>query len=62
MVGYFFGLMAFGWLCLGLWIIRDQTFGPVVDNAGVSRGWWAIFTGASQFNDLGKFTLIYLCD
>ena len=53
MIGYFFGLMFFSWICLGAWIVRDGTFGPVVDDAGVSRGWWACFTGASLFNDLG---------
>jgi len=53
-VVYFFGLLFFSWMGLGAWILRDQTFGPVVDNAGVSRSWWAIFTGSSMFNDLGN--------
>ncbi|KAL8973029.1 MAG: hypothetical protein Q9183_000197 [Haloplaca sp. 2 TL-2023] len=38
------------------WIVRNDTFGSVVDSAGITRAWWGIFTPASLFNDLG-FTL-----
>ncbi|KAL8769408.1 MAG: hypothetical protein Q9209_004636 [Squamulea sp. 1 TL-2023] len=37
------------------WVETD-TFGSVVDKAGINRVWWGIFTPASLFNDLG-FTL-----
>ncbi|KAL8897414.1 MAG: hypothetical protein Q9192_002583 [Flavoplaca navasiana] len=38
------------------WIIETDTFGTVVDSAGINRAWWGIFTSQSMFNDLG-FTL-----
>ncbi|KAL8858629.1 MAG: hypothetical protein Q9178_004923 [Gyalolechia marmorata] len=38
------------------WIVETDTFGRVVDSAGINRVWWGIFTPASLFNDLG-FTL-----
>ncbi|KAL9594196.1 MAG: hypothetical protein Q9179_005510 [Wetmoreana sp. 5 TL-2023] len=38
------------------WIVRNETFGSIVDNYGINRVWWGIFTPASLFNDLG-FTL-----
>ncbi|KAL8659852.1 MAG: hypothetical protein Q9226_000217 [Calogaya cf. arnoldii] len=38
------------------WIVETDTFGKIVDSAGVNRVWWGIFTSQSMFNDLG-FTL-----
>ncbi|KAL8635057.1 MAG: hypothetical protein Q9228_007415 [Teloschistes exilis] len=38
------------------WIVRTDTFGSIVNNDGISRAWWGIFTSASMFNDVG-FTL-----
>ncbi|KAI4277928.1 MAG: hypothetical protein LQ337_001411 [Flavoplaca oasis] len=38
------------------WIVETDTFGTVVDSAGINRAWWGIFTSQSMFNDLG-FTL-----
>ncbi|KAL8738861.1 MAG: hypothetical protein Q9181_000388 [Wetmoreana brouardii] len=35
------------------WIVRNNTFGSIVDNYGINRVWWGIFTPASLFNDLG---------
>jgi Trk-type K+ transport system membrane component len=55
---YFFGLTFFSWIALVPWIALDSQFGPVVDAAGVSRGWWGIFTGSSLFNDLGSLLRI----
>jgi hypothetical protein len=52
-VVYFLGLLSLSWVCLGPWIARDSYYGAIVDNDGQGRGWWAIFTGASMFNDLG---------
>jgi Cation transport protein len=52
-LAYFFSLLFLSWICLGPWITLDSTYGAIVDSDGVGRGWWAIFTGASLFNDLG---------
>jgi Trk-type K+ transport system membrane component len=57
-IGYIFGLTFFSWICLAPWIARDQTYGAIVDAANVNRGWWAVFTGSSMFNDLGKVTQV----
>ena len=53
---YYFFFHLLGVICLLPWIIRTDTWGAVVDAAGISRAWWGIFTPASLFNDLG-FTL-----
>lgn len=53
---YFIGFHVFGVLVFWPWIARSGTWGPVVDQAGVSRAWWSFFTSATLFNDLG-FTL-----
>jgi Trk-type K+ transport system membrane component len=29
-------------VCLVAWIVRNDTWGPVVDSAGVSRVWWYV--------------------
>jgi len=50
---YFYGLLFLSWLCLGPWITRSDYYGQIVESDGVSRSWWAIFTGSSMFNDLG---------
>lgn len=38
------------------WILHTEPWGSVVDAAGQSRVWWAFFTPATLFNDVG-FTL-----
>ncbi|EPS39267.1 hypothetical protein H072_6953 [Dactylellina haptotyla CBS 200.50] len=56
LVGYFFFFQIFGVLCLLPWIHTQLRWAEVVDNAGMNRSWWAIFTASSMFTDLG-FTL-----
>jgi hypothetical protein len=51
---YFYGFLFFSWLCYAPWILRSPYYGNIVLSDGVSRQWWAIFTGASMFNDLGS--------
>lgn len=38
------------------WIVKSSRWGPVVDQDGLNRVWWAIWTSHSAFMDLG-FTL-----
>ncbi|KAL2021058.1 hypothetical protein VTK56DRAFT_7713 [Thermocarpiscus australiensis] len=56
LAGYFWGFSAIGVIGLLPWILNMDTYGRVVDAAGVSRTWWSFFTGSSAFMDLG-FTL-----
>ncbi|KAL2136314.1 hypothetical protein VTI74DRAFT_4348 [Chaetomium olivicolor] len=56
LTGYFWGFTFLGIIGLVPWIINMHSYGQVVDNAGVSRSWWAFFTSNSAFMDLG-FTL-----
>lgn len=55
LLGFFFTFHIFGLVCLLPWIYHTS-FGSVVTDAGQGRAWWAIFTAASSFNDVG-FTL-----
>jgi potassium uptake Trk family protein len=52
---YFWGFWILAIICLTPWIL-NSSYGSIVDNAGMSRAWWGIFTGNSAFTDLG-FTL-----
>jgi len=56
LTGYFWIYSAIGVIGLTPWILNMQSYGQIVDNAGVSRVWWAMFTSNSAFMDLG-FTL-----
>lgn len=56
LTGYFWIYSAIGVIGLIPWILNMESYGQIVDNAGVSRVWWAIFTSNSAFMDLG-FTL-----
>ncbi|KAI9685174.1 MAG: low affinity potassium transporter [Bathelium mastoideum] len=53
LVIYFLGFHLFGIISLLPWIMRSGTYGSIVTGDGVGRPWWAIFTSASCFNDLG---------
>ncbi|OLL24418.1 Potassium transport protein 1 [Neolecta irregularis DAH-3] len=53
LVAYFIVLHIFGLVSYTGFIVGSATYGPVVDKIAVSRGWWAVFTSASAFNDLG---------
>ncbi len=52
----FWGFTILGIIILLPWILRDDFYGAVVDQAGQNRVWWAFFTANSAFTDLG-FTL-----
>jgi hypothetical protein len=56
LISYYVGFHLFGVICMVGWIMTVDTWGTVVTGDGVGRPWWAIFTSASAFNDLG-FTL-----
>lgn len=53
LVVYYFGFHLLGFICYISFIYTAQTYIPVINAIGVSRGWWSIFTSASAFNDLG---------
>lgn len=52
LVTYFVCFHLFGIILLVPWIMRTS-YGDAVRNALVGRPWWAVFTSASAFNDLG---------
>jgi hypothetical protein len=56
LISYYVGFHLFGVICMVGWIMTVNTWGTVVTADGIGRPWWAIFTSASAFNDLG-FTL-----
>ncbi|KAK6352481.1 low affinity potassium transporter [Orbilia blumenaviensis] len=56
LVGYFLFFQVFGVICVLPWIHTQMRWAKVVDDASISRTWWAIFTSSSAFTDLG-FTL-----
>ncbi|KAK3296136.1 cation transport protein-domain-containing protein [Chaetomium fimeti] len=56
LTGYFWIYSAMGVIGLAPWILNVDSYGEVVDKAGISRTWWAFFTSSSAFMDLG-FTL-----
>ncbi|GAO49217.1 hypothetical protein G7K_3375-t1 [Saitoella complicata NRRL Y-17804] len=53
---YFVFLHVFGIVSLLVFVYTARGSASVVDAAGAPRAWWAIFTAASSFNDVG-FTL-----
>ena len=56
LISYYIGFHLLGMLSMIGWIMTEDKWGNVVKTDGVGRPWWAIFTSASAFNDLG-FTL-----
>ncbi|KAI9763781.1 MAG: low affinity potassium transporter [Geoglossum simile] len=56
LVSYFVALHTLGWVFYMGWIMKSSKYGSVVTSVGQARPWWAFFTAASMFNDLG-FTL-----
>lgn len=56
LIGYYFAFHLLGLISLTPWIMNSGTYGPLVQDFGIGRPWWGIFTAASAFNDLG-FTL-----
>ncbi|KAK4106835.1 potassium transport protein TRK1/TRK2 [Parathielavia hyrcaniae] len=56
LTGYFWTFSVLAVVGMLPWILNVDYYGQVVENAGISRTWWAFFTGSSAFMDLG-FTL-----
>ncbi|KAJ5182455.1 hypothetical protein N7492_000071 [Penicillium capsulatum] len=56
LISYYVGFHLVGLICMVGWITTTDRWGRVVEEVGVGRPWWGIFTSASAFNDLG-FTL-----
>ncbi|KAL2821817.1 cation transport protein-domain-containing protein [Aspergillus cavernicola] len=52
LISYYVCFHALGVICLSPWIMETH-WGKVVTEAGQGRPWWAIFTAASAFNDVG---------
>ncbi|KAI5303163.1 hypothetical protein KEM56_007847 [Ascosphaera pollenicola] len=53
LVSYYLFFHTFGFICLCPWIMDMKSYGKVVTDVGQGRPWWALFTSASSFNDLG---------
>ena len=53
LVCYFWGFHIFGLVCLLPYIKTNNKYGSVVDEAAMSRTWWAFFTANSLFMDVG---------
>ena len=53
LTGYFWIFSAIGVIGLLPWILDMNSYGEVVEAAGVKRTWWAFFTASSAFMDLG---------
>ncbi|KND94747.1 Low-affinity potassium transport protein [Tolypocladium ophioglossoides CBS 100239] len=53
---YFWGFQLIILSCLLPYILHNNKYGKVVDDAGVSRTWWGFFTSNVAFMDVG-FTL-----
>lgn len=56
LLGYFVAFHLLGIISLLCVILWYPQYGRVVDGIGAPKGWWAIFTAGSAFNDVG-FTL-----
>lgn len=56
LICYYVGFHVFGMISLIGWIMTKDHWGRVVEQDGLGRPWWGMFTAASAFNDLG-FTL-----
>ncbi|KAF4121261.1 Trk-type K+ transport system, membrane component [Geosmithia morbida] len=56
LLAYFWGFQIMAVTFLLPYILHKEKYGHVVDEAGVSRTWWAFWTANVSFNDVG-FTL-----
>lgn len=56
LISYYVGFHIFGLVSLVGWIMTQDHWARVVEQDGIGRPWWGIFTSGSAFNDLG-FTL-----
>ncbi|KAI5289792.1 low affinity potassium transporter [Ascosphaera aggregata] len=53
LVSYYVFFHTLGFVCLCPWILGMKSYGKIVTDYGQGRPWWALFTSASSFNDLG---------
>lgn len=53
LVLYFWGIQLFGLVCLLPYIIKNDTYGQVVDESAITRPWWAIWSSNMLFMDVG---------
>ncbi|OAA67370.1 Potassium transport protein, high-affinity [Cordyceps fumosorosea ARSEF 2679] len=56
LLGYFWGFQIFGLVTLLPFIMHNEHYGKIVEDAGISRIWWGFFTPNVSFMDVG-FTL-----
>ncbi|CZS92547.1 uncharacterized protein RAG0_03156 [Rhynchosporium agropyri] len=56
LTGYYVGFHILGLVCFLPWNIHSKTYSELLTGQAIGRPWWAFFTSASLFNDLG-FTL-----
>lgn len=56
LICYYVGFHTLALLVYLPWIEYTQPWKGIVESDGITPGWWAVFTAASMFNDLG-FTL-----
>ncbi|RPA86361.1 hypothetical protein BJ508DRAFT_322019 [Ascobolus immersus RN42] len=53
LIGYYLGFHLFGVICFLPFIHAKSYYGKIVDNVGVSKTWWAIWTSSMSFLDVG---------
>jgi Trk-type K+ transport system membrane component len=54
---YFLGLFFLSCLCLAPWIVRDSYYGSLLENDAINKPWWAFFTTASMYANVGIIIL-----
>lgn len=53
LIGYFWGFQLFGVVTLLPFILHNNYYGKIVEDDGISRAWWGIFTPNVGFMDVG---------
>ena len=53
LISYYFFFHIFGLISLVGWIMCNHRWGSAVEQDGIGRPWWGVFTAQSAFNDLG---------
>ena len=56
LIAYYLFFHIFGLISLVGWIMCNARWGLVIEQDGIGRPWWGVFTAQSGFNDVG-FTL-----
>lgn len=57
MTVYFLGFFFFSCICLIPWIIRDSNYSGILESDAINRPWWAFFTTASMYANVGRGSL-----